>query len=479
MRSGEIDPVQACQEALGRAQAAGKECNAFLDLVPDHALRLAHERRQDLSKGQAVGALFGVPIALKSNLCWQAARTSCGSRALEHWRSPYDATVVQRLLDSGAVPIGVTNMDEFAMGSSGENSAFGPTLNPLDHGRAPGGSSSGSAAAVAAGIVPLALGSDTGGSVRQPAALCGLAAFKPTWGLVSRFGLVAFASSLDVIGPLARSVRDLELALEVIAGADPADATCLDLPAPVRQENFQWKGARLGVVSQQRGLSSPATSQAIESALERARAAGAQVREVSIPEIAQALAPYYVISSAEAASNLARYDGLRYGLCVPARERTSAVAATRGAAFGSEVQRRMLIGSFALSVGYHDEWYTKAVRARARLAQAFARSFGEVDFLISPTSPSTAFSLGELHADPLAMYKADLLTVPASLAGLPAASIPSGWERGAARAALPIGMQIVGPSGKDASVLALARAFEGLLEDCVGRAGASRQQERP
>ena len=373
-----------------------------------------------------------MPLALKDNLATRGVPTTCSSRILEGWRPPYDATVVTRVQAAGAVVVGKTNLDEFAMGSSTENSAFGPTRNPHDPTRVPGGSSGGSAAAVAAGFAPLALGSDTGGSIRQPAALCGVVGMKPTYGVVSRYGLVAFASSLDQIGPFARTVGDAALLLEVIAGHDPMDTTSLDRPAPRVVEHLDdgVDGLRVGIVRELmiEGIEADVRRR-VEAAAEALAAAGAKVEEASVPAAAYGLSAYYLIAPAEASSNLARYDGVRYGLRVDAPTTGEMNAATRTAGFGAEVKRRIMLGTYALSAGYYDAYYGKAQAVRTLIIRDFAAAYGRFDLLLAPTTPSTAFELGAKTADPLSMYLSDVCTIPSNLAGHPAISVPYGVGR--------------------------------------------------
>ncbi|MAE29390.1 MAG: Asp-tRNA(Asn)/Glu-tRNA(Gln) amidotransferase GatCAB subunit A [Planctomycetes bacterium] len=477
---GEATVLETVRSALADIDRRDGEVHAFLTVEKDYALERAAALDRELVELKAQGAvpppLFGVPVAIKANLAWQGFETNCASRTLENWRAPYTATAVRRLVDAGAVPLGTTNMDEFAMGSSTENSCHGPTRNPRDLTRIPGGSSGGSAAAVAAGFVPLALGSDTGGSVRQPAALCGVAGFKPTYGRISRYGLVAFGSSLDQVSPIATNVGDLELALAILAGVDERDATCLREPAP-RPQSVGLAGLRLGVLEMAPNSLEAGVEAAYNAAAAALEAAGAVLKPIALPHGDLAIPTYYVLATAEASSNLARYDGVRYGLRAKQyRDQAPAggslqemFAATRRAAFGAEVKRRILLGTFVLSHGYQDAWYGRASRARRLLAQDYAAAFEQVDAIISPTSPCVAFPLGARTADPLSMYLADTLTVPASLAGLPAVSVPchalaeerngSGQDR---QAELPVGLQFVGPAGEDARLLAMARAFEEL-----------------
>jgi aspartyl-tRNA(Asn)/glutamyl-tRNA(Gln) amidotransferase subunit A len=461
--SGRRSAAQNVAECFARIAALDRDLGVFLSTERARAEMRAAELDAARARGEPAGALFGVPIAFKSNFCLEGFESNCGSRILAGWRAPYTATVAQRLLDAGAIPVGMTNMDEFAMGSSSENSAYQVTRNPWARERTPGGSSSGSAVAVAAGMVPLAFGSDTGGSVRQPAALCGIHGFKPSWGRVSRYGLVAFGSSLDQISPFARSVRDLELALQVISGRDERDATCMDLDAlqPIVPDDEQsLAGVRIGVPREYLPPSLPAeVAGPVRHALELLVRLGAELREVSLPHTQYAIPCYYVVATAEASSNLARYEGVRYGARVEGSgSLQSMFAATRGAGFGAEVKRRILLGTYVLSEGYHDEWYGRALKVRSLIARDFEQAFEDVDLVAGPTSPTPAFALGERSSDPVAMYLADALTVPANLAGLPAISTPCGFTASPPR--LPIGLQLIGPMRADARVLRVARAFE-------------------
>ncbi|MGH9164404.1 MAG: Asp-tRNA(Asn)/Glu-tRNA(Gln) amidotransferase subunit GatA, partial [Acidimicrobiales bacterium] len=383
--------------------------------------------------------------------------TTCSSRILVGWRPPYDATVVERVVAAGAVVVGTTNLDEFAMGSSTEHSAFGPTRNPRDHSRVPGGSSGGSAAAVAAGFTPLALGSDTGGSIRQPAALCGVVGAKPTYGSVSRYGLVAFASSLDQIGPFAADVADAALLLEVIAGYDPRDSTSIPEPAPSLTARLAdgVEGLRVGVVRElTEGVDADVLAR-LHAAADALADAGAKVEEVSVPATVHGLSAYYLIAPAEASSNLARYDGVRYGLRVDGADITEMYGATRAAGFGAEVKRRIMLGTYALSAGYYDAYYGQAQRVRTLLIRDFEAAYAQVDVLLSPTTPSTAFAFGA-KADPLTMYLSDVCTIPSNLAGHPAMSVP--WGTG--DDGLPVGVQVMAPALGEARMFAVAAALE-------------------
>lgn len=460
------DELETCLANIARLDA---ESLVFRELCADSARARADELDAARARGEPQGPLFGVPFAIKSNMCLRGLGADCGSRVLEGYRPPYTATSVERLLEAGALVVGTTHMDEFAMGSSGENSAFASTPNPWDAERTPGGSSSGSAAAVALGLVPLALGSDTGGSVRQPAALCGVSGFKPSYGGISRYGLVAFASSLDQVSPLARDARDLQLALSVLSGDDPRDATCLPLGATLPTSfGDDLSGLRIGLPTEFFGDDVEVGVRArIDEALDVLRAAGAETQAIALPHARQAVATYYVVATAEASSNLARFDGVRYGLRKPGDGTLDGMyRATREAGFGAEVKRRILLGTYVLSGGYYEAWYDRAMRVRRLLHADFQRAFESVDLLLCPTSPTTAFRLGARTADPLAMYMSDVLTTPASLAGLPAASVPCGLAPAAddATRQLPVGLQIIGPAREDARVLALARRFQELTQ---------------
>ncbi len=398
-----------------------------------------------------------MPVALKDNLCTEGIPTTCSSKILEGWLPPYDATVVRRLRDAGAIAVGKTNLDEFAMGSSTENSAFGPTKNPWDTGRVPGGSSGGSAAAVAAGMVPLSFGSDTGGSIRQPAALCGIVGVKPTYGVVSRYGLIAFASSLDQIGPFATTVADAALGLEVIAGHDPMDSTSLDRPAPsvLATLGDGVDGLRIGIVEDFLSVGSDCRD-AVVAAAEALSAAGAKVDQVAIPELLLGLPAYYVIAPAEASSNLSRYDGVRYGLRVDGPDVETMNARTRGEGFGPEVKRRIMMGTYALSAGYYDAYYGQAQKARTLVIRAFEAAYKNFDVLLTPTTPSVAFPFGSKVADPIEMYMCDLCSIPSSLAGHPAASVPFALSS----EGLPIGVQVLAPALGESVMMRVAASLE-------------------
>ena len=476
--AGERSARSVAEDYLERIGEGDGEIGAFNLVLAEEALADADRVDAALGRGEPVGALAGVPVALKDNLCTRGIPTTCSSRMLEGWRPPYSATVVERLRAAGAVIVGKTNLDEFAMGSSTENSAFGPTRNPHDTSRVPGGSSGGSAAAVAAGFAALALGSDTGGSIRQPAALCGVVGMKPTYGRVSRYGLVAFASSLDQIGPFGATVADAAACYEAIAGHDPLDSTSIDQPL----EPFEGalddgvEGLRVGVLAELCGgrrqdahlieTDEPAVGgvegvaddvlSRVQDAAEALEQAGAEVRTVSVPSAVLGLSAYYLIAPAEASSNLARYDGVRYGLRVDAANAAEMNVNTRTAGFGAEVKRRIMLGTYALSAGYYDAFYGKALRVRTLMLEEFAAVYEDVDVLLCPTAPTTAFELGAKTADPLLMYLNDVCTIPSNLTGHPAISVPYG--RG--DDGLPVGVQVMGPALSERLIFRVAAALE-------------------
>jgi aspartyl-tRNA(Asn)/glutamyl-tRNA(Gln) amidotransferase subunit A len=460
VRRGERSAADVVDEHLAVIEARDAELNACNLVTAEAARAAAAAVDAAVARGDDPGPLAGVPVALKDNLCTRGVPTTCSSRILDGWRPPYTATAVERVLAAGAVPVAKTNLDEFAMGSSTENSAFGPTRNPRDPSRVPGGSSGGSAAAVAAGYAPLALGSDTGGSIRQPAALCGVVGVKPTYGLVSRYGLVAFASSLDQIGPFAGTVADAALLLDVIAGHDPADSTSIpQAPEPVLpQLDRGVEGLRVGIPDELAGGEGfqPEVLAALEDAAAALESAGASVGRVSVPSAEYGLSAYYVIAPAEASSNLARYDGVRYGLRVDAEDIATMNSRTRDAGFGPEVKRRIMLGTYALSAGYYDAYYGQAQRVRTLIIRDFARAYEQFDVLLSPTSPTVAFPLGAKSADPLAMYLSDVCTIPTNLAGHPAMSVPFGTGEGG----LPIGVQVLAPALGEGVMFRTARVLE-------------------
>ena len=462
VRSGERSARSVVDEHLETIRSGEPEIHAFNLVLADEALAAADEVDRRVAAGEDPGPLAGVPVALKDNLCTRGVPTTCSSRILEGWLPPYDATVVERLAAAGAVVVGKTNLDEFAMGSSTENSAFGVTRNPLDLTRVPGGSSGGSAAAVAAGFAPLALGSDTGGSIRQPAALCGVVGVKPTYGAVSRYGLVAFASSLDQIGPFARTVSDAALLLEVIGGHDPKDSTSIPEPAVgltgVLDRGVE--GLRIGVIEELSGDGLEGIAEDVRSRLGEAASAlgeaGATVETTSVPSTVYGLSAYYGIAPAEASSNLARDDGVRYGLRVDAPNAGEMNTATRTAGFGDEVKRRIMLGTYALSAGYYDAYYGKSQKVRTLIVQDFARAYEEFDLLLCPTAPTTAFPIGEKTADPMTMYLNDVCTIPSNLAGHPAMSVPFGVGDDG----MPVGVQILAPAMGEPTMFQAAAVLE-------------------
>ena len=437
---------QSVEFAVNAAERLNESLNAFLEI-----------NREARAEGE--GVLAGVPVAVKDNICVKGMQASCGSRILGNYHPPYSATVIERLINAGAVVIGKTNCDEFAMGSSNENSAFGPVRNPWDTTRVPGGSSGGSAAAVAAGIVPVALGSDTGGSVRQPASLCGVLGLKPTYGRNSRYGLVAFASSLDQIGVFGRDVEDIARVLGVIAGRDPRDSTSADVPVPdyTAALDSNLKGVRIGFPAALfgKGLDQEVGS-AVKSVIDVYRELGAEIVDVELPHASYAIAVYYIIATAEASSNLARFDGVRYGFrAEDAPELRQMYRKTREEGFGAEVKRRIMLGTYVLSAGYYDAYYRKAQQVRTLIKNDFLNAFKNCDAIITPTSPTPAFALGEKVDDPLAMYLNDIYTVTGNLAGIPGLSVPCGLSS----ARLPIGFQLLGPYWSEAALLRMAHAY--------------------
>lgn len=455
VQSGRVSPREVVAAGLQRIAQLEPHLHALIRLNPqaEHEASGVHER---LARGEHL-PLAGVPVVLKDNICTHGLETTCGSKMLATFVPPYSATVVEKLRQAGAIVMAKANMDEFAMGSSTEYSAFGPTKNPWDLERVPGGTSGGSAAAVAAGMVPLALGTDTGGSVRQPAALCGVYGFKPTYGRISRYGVVAAASSLDQVGTMARSVGDLALLSEVVSGYDPMDSTSLEVkPQFMAALQNSANGFTIGIVKE---ALATGNSAGVLEALERFRAVmeaqGVRFVEVSLPTLEYALAAYYIVNTAEISSNLARYDGTLYGLRVPAEDSIATMMESREHGFGPEVQRRILMGTFVLSSGYYDAYYGKALRARAKIKADFDAAFAKADLLLTPTSPFPAFRFGEKTADPLSMYLADIDTVAVNLAGLPAMSIPAGFE-----GHLPVGVQLIGKALHDEQIFTVANAFE-------------------
>jgi aspartyl-tRNA(Asn)/glutamyl-tRNA(Gln) amidotransferase subunit A len=460
MRRGEASAVEVVTAHLDRIAEVDEQVGAFLSVNHNGALEQAERIDERRAAGESVGPLAGLPIAVKDNLCAVGAKTTCASRMLESFSPPYDAHVIERLRAADAVIVGRTNMDEFAMGSSCENSAFAPTHNPWDLERTPGGSSGGSAAVIAAQMVPLALGSDTGGSIRQPAALCGVVGLKPTYGRVSRYGLVAFASSLDQIGALAGDVAGAARLLEALAGYDRRDSTSVDRPVPAYASSLETplEGLRVGLVKEHfaEGLT-PEVEQAVRAAVDVYRSLGAEVKDVTLPHSKYCVAVYYIVAPSEAASNLARYDGVHYGY--RARQFDDMVdmyETSRGEAFGDEVKRRIMIGTYALSAGYYDAYYLKALKVRRLIRQDFDAAFADVDVIAAPVTPTPAFRIGELIDDPLAMYLTDIYTISANLTGIPGISLPCGFSS----EGLPIGLQLMAAPFEEERLLRAARMYE-------------------
>jgi aspartyl-tRNA(Asn)/glutamyl-tRNA(Gln) amidotransferase subunit A len=456
-----VTAVSLVEKAFATIDATEPTLQAFNITHKDHALEAAAQVDAKAKAGDPLPLLAGIPIALKDNMHLAGTPTTCSSQILKGYVAPYHATVTQKLLDNGLPIVGKTNLDEFAMGSSTENSAFKPTRNPWDTDRVPGGSSGGAAACVASGQVLLSLGSDTGGSVRQPAALCGIVGLKPTYGLVSRYGLVAFASSLDQISPFATDVSDTAALLQVIMGFDTHDSTSVSAPAGfdlMRDLDKGVEGLRIGVITEL--LDSPGLQPDVKANMEQAiahyEAMGVTIERISIPSSQYAIAVYYILATAEASSNLARFDGVRYGLREKANDLITMYLETRGQGFGPEVKRRIMLGTFALSSGYYDAYYGKAQKVQQLMRQEFAQAFAKVDVLLGPTSPTTAFKFGEKASDPLSMYLSDIATIPVNLVGIPGISIPSGFDS----QGLPIGLQLMGPHFSEPTLLQAAKAFE-------------------
>lgn len=456
----ERSALEITEAALETIHQLEPKLHSFLAITADQALAQAKQVDAKLAAGEEIGLLAGIPIGIKDNMCTKGIATTCGSKILQNFIPPYESTVTQRLAAAGAVMVGKTNLDEFAMGGSTESSAYQATNNPWDLSRVPGGSSGGSAAAVAASECVVALGSDTGGSIRQPAAFCGVVGLKPTYGLVSRFGLVAFASSLDQIGPFGRSVEDVALFLQAIAGHDPQDSTSLSVKIPDYSKALipDLKGKKVGVITETFGEGlDDQVEQAVRTAIEQLAALGAEVQEISCPRFRYGVPTYYIIAPSEASANLARYDGVKYGYRTENPDNLmSMYTRTRAEGFGAEVKRRIMIGTYALSAGYYDAYYLKAQKVRTLIKQDFERAFASVDVLVCPTAPTTAFKAGEKTADPLSMYLLDLMTIPVNLAGLPGLSLPCGFDS----QGLPIGLQIIGNVLREDQVLQAAYAYE-------------------
>ncbi len=459
LADGEVTSEQLTRAVLERIDAVDGGHNAFISVTREQALEQARAADAERAAGRA-GALTGVPVAHKDIFCTDGVRTSCGSRMLDNFVSPYDATVVANMRDAGMVMVGKTNMDEFAMGSSNETSFYGPVRNPWDTERVPGGSSGGSAAAVAARMVAGATGTDTGGSIRQPAALCGITGLKPTYGRVSRFGMVAFASSLDQGGPMARTAEDCAHLLGAMAGFDPNDSTSLDRPVDDYAgglEGVNLAGMKIGLPSEYFGEGmSDGVRERVDAAAATLRELGAELVDVSLPHTDASVPTYYVVAPAEASSNLSRFDGVRFGYrCSDPQDVTDLYERSRGEGFGDEVKRRIMVGTYALSAGYYDAYYLKAQKIRQLISQDFQGAFEQVDAILAPTSPSTAFPIGERSADPVAMYLSDVYTIAANLAGLPGLSMPAGFAEG-----LPVGVQLIGQAFDERRLLGIAHRFQ-------------------
>lgn len=462
--SKERSAVEIAQATLDQIEAVEPKVKAFLTVTADKALATAREVDDKIAAGESIGMLEGIPLGIKDNMCTQGIKTTCASQILAGFVPPYESTATQKLKDAGAVFVGKTNLDEFAMGGSTENSSFQTTANPWDLERVPGGSSGGSAAAVAAGECVASLGSDTGGSIRQPASLCGVVGLKPTYGLVSRFGLVAFGSSLDQIGPFSRTVEDSAILLQAIAGHDPKDATSLKVDIPEYTQYLQpelKKGLKVGIIKETFGDGlDPVVAETVNKAIATLKELGAEVKEISCPRFRYGIAAYYIIAPSEASANLARYDAVRYGMREESDNLLEMYTNTRAAGFGAEVKRRIMIGTYALSSGYYDAYYLKAQKVRTLIKQDFEQAFEEVDVLVAPTAPTTAFKAGDKTTDPLSMYLLDLMTIPVNLAGLPGISIPCGFDN----QGLPIGLQLIGNVLREDVLFHTAHAYEQATE---------------
>jgi len=458
VRNNITKAADVVERYLAEIERRDGEVHAFNLVLADEARERAAEIDDDVSVGRDPGPLAGVPVALKDNMCTRGIPTTCSSKILEGWKPPYDATIVGKLRDAGAVIIGKTNLDEFAMGSSTENSAFGATHNPHDLSRVPGGSSGGSAAAVAANFAPVSLGSDTGGSIRQPAALCGVVGVKPTYGAVSRLGLIAFASSLDQIGPMAHNVADAALVLETISGSDPMDSTSIQQGPLEISKELDWgvAGLRVGRITDLPEGASPDVNERLEVAFDELRSAGAEIVDVEVPAFTYGLTAYYLIAPAEASSNLARYDGVRFGSRTEAADTNAMYMATRTDGFGDEVKRRIMLGTYALSAGYYDAYYGRALKVRRRISADFAKAYEQADVLLTPASPSVAFKLGDKTSDPMAMYLCDTYTIPSNLTGDPGMSVPFGTGE----SGLPVGVQVLAPALKESVMFRVAAELE-------------------
>ena len=451
---------EIARETLEHIETVEPKVKAFLTITADRALATAKEVDAKIAAGESIGMLEGIPLGIKDNMCTKGIKTTCASQILANFVPPYESTVTQKLKDAGAVFVGKTNLDEFAMGGSTENSSFQITANPWDLSRVPGGSSGGSAAAVAAGECVVSLGSDTGGSIRQPASLCGVVGLKPTYGLVSRFGLVAFGSSLDQIGPFSRTVEDSAILLNAIAGHDPNDATSLKVDIPDYTQYLQpelKKGLKVGIITETFGEGvDPVVAETVKNAIAKLEELGAEVKEISCPRFRYGIAAYYIIAPSEASANLARYDAVRYGMRRESDNLLEMYTNTRAAGFGAEVKRRIMIGTYVLSAGYYDAYYLKAQKVRTLIKQDFDRAFEDVDVLVAPTAPTTAFKAGDKTTDPLSMYLLDLMTIPVNLAGLPGISVPCGFDS----QGLPIGLQLISNVLREDVLFHTAHAYE-------------------
>jgi aspartyl-tRNA(Asn)/glutamyl-tRNA(Gln) amidotransferase subunit A len=458
LRKRDFSATELTRACLDRIETVEPRLRAFITVTADEALRQAQAADQRIAAGGAPD-LCGIPLGIKDIYCTRGVRTTCASRMLENFVPPFDATVIAKLRDEGAVFVGKTNMDEFAMGSSTENSAFGPTMNPHDLARVAGGSSGGSAAAVAADECLAALGTDTGGSIREPASFCGVVGIKPTYSRVSRYGVVAYASSLDQVGPFAKTVRDAAILMRTLAGADPRDSTCSarGVPDYERALTGDVKGLEIGVPREYfvEGME-PEVEQAVRAVLKQYESMGAKLVDISLPHTGYAIAAYYLVATAEASANLARYDGIRYGLRVEGEDNDALYAMTRAKGFGAEVKRRIMLGTFALSAGYYDAYYLKGMKVRTLIRRDFERAFESCDVIVTPVAPTTAFKLGEKMSDPLTMYLSDIFTISVNLAGLPGLAMPCGRGAGG----MPIGMQIIGPPFSEDAVLRAGDAWE-------------------
>ena len=458
--SKERTAVEVTREVLEHIETVEPKVKAFISVTAESALATAKQVDDKIAAGESIGMLEGIPIGIKDNMCTKGIKTTCASQILAGFVPPYESTVTQKLKDAGGVFVGKTNLDEFAMGGSTENSSFKTTANPWDLERVPGGSSGGSAAAVAAGECVVSLGSDTGGSIRQPASLCGVVGLKPTYGLVSRFGLVAFGSSLDQIGPFSRTVEDSAILLNAIAGHDPNDSTSLKVDIPDYTQYLQPElkpGLKVGIITETFGEGlNPEVAETVKKAIAQLEALGAEVKEISCPRFRYGVPAYYIIAPCEASANLARYDAVKYGMRQDSDNLLEMYTNTRASGFGTEVKRRIMIGTYALSAGYYDAYYLKAQKVRTLIKQDFDRAFEDVDVLVSPTAPTTAFKTGDKTADPLSMYLLDLMTIPVNLAGLPGISVPCGFDK----QGLPIGLQLIGNVLREDILFHTAHAYE-------------------